>query len=251
MTFETPLSTISSIKKLTLAKLERMGMVTVRDLLYHFPFRYEDYSSVLTIDTLVPNELCTIEGAVTAIEAGRTFKKKMFLTEVTLEDASGKIRLIWFNQRFVAQTLKAGMTIRVSGKVTSDRQGLLMQNPAFERSTRDATHTGRLVPVYPETAGLTSKFFRWQLTTIFQKLTNFPDPVPEDILKKLHLPSLKQALFYIHFPADSTHELLARKRFAFDEMLFVQLKALQVKALFETARATALPYDDEIGRAHV
>lgn len=251
MTFETPLSTISSIKKLTLAKLERMGIMTVRDLLYHFPFRYEDYSSVLTIDALVPNELCTIEGTVTTIEAGRTFKKKMFLTEVTLEDASGKIRLIWFNQRFVAQTLKAGMTIRVSGKVTSDRQGILMQNPAFERSARDATHTGRLVPVYPETAGLTSKFFRWQLTGIFQKLTDFPDPVPEDILKKLHLPSLKQALFYIHFPVDATHELLARKRFAFDEMLFVQLKALQVKALFETAQATALPYTDDLVKKFV
>lgn len=243
MTFETPLSTISSIKKPTLAKLVRMGIVTVRDLLYHFPFRYEDYSAVLAIDALVPNELCTIEGTVTHIEAGRTFKKKMFLTEVALEDATGKIRLIWFNQRFVSQTLKAGMTIRVSGKVTSDHQGLLMQNPAFERSSRDATHTGRLVPVYPETAGLTSKFFRWQLTNIFQKLTAYPDPVPEDILKKLHLPSLKQALFYIHFPKDATHELLARKRFAFDEMLLVQLKALQVKALFETAKATALSSD--------
>lgn len=243
MTFETPLSTISSIKKPTLAKLVRMGIVTVRDLLYHFPFRYEDYSAVLAIDALTPNELCTIEGTVTHIEAGRTFKKKMFLTEVALEDATGKIRLIWFNQRFVSQTLKVGMTIRVSGKVTSDRQGLLMQNPAFERSSRDATHTGRLVPVYPETAGLTSKFFRWQLTNIFQKLTTYPDPVPEDILKKLHLPSLKQALFYIHFPKDATHELLARKRFAFDEMLLVQLKALQVKALFETAKATALSSD--------
>lgn len=243
MTFDTPLSTISSIKKPTLAKLVRMGIVTVRDLLYHFPFRYEDYSAVLAIDALVPNELCTIEGTVTHIEAGRTFKKKMFLTEVALEDATGKIRLIWFNQRFVSQTLKVGMTIRVSGKVTSDRQGLLMQNPAFERSSRDATHTGRLVPVYPETAGLTSKFFRWQLTNIFQKLTTYPDPVPEDILKKLHLPSLKQAFFYIHFPKDATHELLARKRFAFDEMLLVQLKALQVKALFETAKATALSSD--------
>lgn len=243
MTFETPLSAISSIKKPTLAKLVRMGIVTVRDLLYHFPFRYEDYSAVLAIDALVPNELCTIEGTVTQIEAGRTFKKKMLLTEATLTDATGQIRLIWFNQRFVSQTLKAGMTIRVSGKVTSDRQGLLMQNPAFERSSRDATHTGRLVPVYPETAGLTSKFFRWQLTNIFQKLTAYPDPIPEDILKKLHLPSLKQALFYIHFPKDATHELLARKRFAFDEMFLVQLKALQVKALFETAKATALPSD--------
>ena len=164
MTFDTPLSTIATIKKPTLAKLERLGIATVRDLLYHFPFRYEDYSAIHTIDTLIPNEKCTIIGTITAIEAGRTWKKKMFLTEATLTDDTGQIRLIWFNQRFVAQTLQSGMTIRVSGKVTRDRDGLLMQSPAFEREARDATHTGRLVPVYPETAGLTSRFFRWQLS---------------------------------------------------------------------------------------
>ncbi|MDP2838279.1 MAG: ATP-dependent DNA helicase RecG, partial [Candidatus Moranbacteria bacterium] len=246
MTFTTPLSDITSIKKLTLAKLGRMGILTVGDMLYHFPFRYEDYSQIHTIDTLTADEKCTTLGTITSLEAGRTWKKKLFLTEATLTDDTGQIRLLWFNQRFVAQTLEVGMAIRVSGKVTRDQKGLLMQSPAFERSSRDATHTGRLVPVYPETAGLTSKFFRWQLTGIFQKLTAFPDPVPEDILNRLHLPSLKQALFSIHFPKDTEHELIARKRFAFDEMLFVQLKALQVKALFETATATTLPFDEAV-----
>lgn len=254
MTFDTPLSHIASIKKPTLAKLEHMGIATVRDLLYHFPFRYEDYSAIHTIDSLAPEEKCTVLGTITKVEAGRTWKKKMFLTEATLTDDTGQIRLIWFNQRFVAQTLQEGIAIRVSGKVTRDSKGLLMQNPAFERSSRDATHTGRLVPVYPETAGLTSKFFRWQLTGIFQKLhesADFPDPIPEDILKRLHLPSLKQALFSIHFPKDVEHEQIARKRFAFDEMLFVQLKALQVKALFETAKATALPFDEDVVKTFV
>ncbi|MBP9727757.1 MAG: ATP-dependent DNA helicase RecG [Candidatus Moranbacteria bacterium] len=251
MTFDTPLFHILTIKKPTLAKLERLGISTVRDLLYHFPHRYEDYSAILSIDALASEEKCTIEGTITDITAGRTWKKKMLLTEATIADSTGQIRLVWFNQRFVSQTLETGMTIRVSGKVSHDRDGLLMQNPAFERSTRDATHTGRLVPVYPETAGLTSRFFRWQLTGIFQKLTDFPDPIPADILERLHLPSLKQALFYIHFPADATHELLARKRFAFDEMLSVQLKALQVKALFETAKAQSLPFDETVVKKFV
>lgn len=246
MTFDTPLSDIATIKKPTLAKLEHLGLITVRDLLYHFPFRYEDYSAIRPIASLTPEEKCTVIGTVTRLEAGRTWKKKLFLTEATLTDDTGQIRLIWFNQRFVAQTLEEGMAIRVSGKVSRDSKGLVMQGPAFERSSRDATHTGRLVPVYPETAGLTSKFFRWQLTGIFQKLTDFPDPIPEDILKKLHLPSLKQAFFSLHFPKDTEHEQVARKRFAFDEMLFVQLKALQVKALFETAQAHPLPFDEEV-----
>ncbi|MDO8566078.1 MAG: ATP-dependent DNA helicase RecG [Candidatus Moranbacteria bacterium] len=243
-TFDTPLANIPSIKKLTLGKLQRLEIFSVRDMLYHFPHRYEDYTEIHPIDSLIPDEKCTLVGTVTDIKAGRTWKKKMLLTEATLVDESGQIRLIWFNQRFVAQTLKSDMQIRVSGKVSRDRDGLIMQNPAFERSERDATHTGRLVPVYPETSGLTSRFFRWQLTGIFQKLAQFPDPVPEEILDRLHLPSLKQALFYIHFPKSEKFALLARKRFAFDEMFFVQLKALQVKALFETARGNPLTCDE-------
>lgn len=247
--FDAPLSSLASIKKQTLGKLSRLGIFSVRDLLYHFPHRYEDYSEIRSIDSLLPDEKCTVEVTVKSIEAGRTWRKKMFLTEVAAEDATGHMRLIWFNQRFVAQTLGEGMVIRASGKVTRDREGLLMTNPAFERSSRDATHTGRLVPVYPETAGLTSKFFRWQLSTVFQKLTSFPDPVPAEILERLHLPNLKQALFYIHFPKDQKHELLARKRFAFDEMYLMQLKALQVRALYDISKANAF-YSDERSLSH-
>lgn len=242
--FDTPLSLISSIKKPTLAKLGRMGIFTVRDMLYHFPHRYEDYSQIRPIDSLVPDEKCTVLGTIVDIKAERTWIRKMLLTKAVIEDTSGRLNLLWFNQRFVLQTLKAGMTIRVSGKVTKDREGLLMSNPAFEKSARDATHTGRLVPVYPETAGLTSKFFRWQLTNILSKLKEFPDPVPQEILDRLHLPSLKQALHYIHFPKNEKFSVLARKRFAFDEMFLVQLKALQVKALFTTAKGTPISFDE-------
>ncbi len=243
-TFDAFLSTIPTIKKQTLGKLERLGIFTVHDMLFHFPYRYEDYSEIRLIDSLSLDEKCTLEGKIIHIEAGRTWKKKMFLTEATLEDASGQVRLIWFNQRFVAQSLKQGMIIRASGKVTRDNRGFTLTNPAFENASRDATHTGRLVPIYPETAGLTSRFFRWQLTGIFQKLTEFPDPVSEETLTRLHLPSLKQALYYIHFPKNEQFSLLARKRFAFDEMFFIQLKALQIKALFETSKGSPIPYDE-------
>lgn len=246
LTYDTPLSRIATIKKPTLSKLERMGILSVADMFAHLPYRYEDYSVIRPIDSLLTDEKCTVLGTVTNIEAERTWKKKMLLTQATIEDATGPLRLIWFNQRFVAQTLKTGVVIRVSGKVSRDHQGLVMVNPAFEPASRDATHTGRLVPVYPETAGLTSKFFRWQLATLFQKLSNIPDPVPEEILTRLHLPSLKQALAYAHFPKNEQQTLLARKRFAFDEMFFVQLKALQVKALFKTATSHPIPFQESV-----
>ncbi|MEK7494303.1 MAG: DNA helicase RecG, partial [Patescibacteria group bacterium] len=94
LSFNTPLSKISSIKKLSLTKLEHLGLFTVRDLFYHFPHRYEDYSAISPIDSLIPENKCTVIGTVTKIEAGRTFKKKMFLTEATVEDETGTLRMI-------------------------------------------------------------------------------------------------------------------------------------------------------------
>lgn len=237
---QTPLSSIASIKKDFLAKLEHLGIDTVYDLFFHLPSRYEDFSAVRPIDTLIAGEKYTVLGTVTTLHSGKSFRKKMTLTEVHISDESGTLKVIWFNQRFIAAMLKVGSVVRLSGKVTEDKQGLLMTNPEMERAARDATHTGRLVPVYPETRGLTSRFFRWQITEIFPKIKAVPDPVPQEILGRLHLPSLHQSLRYLHFPKNEKEVLLAEKRFAFDEMLLVQLKALQLKALFETSQAEAL-----------
>lgn len=245
-TLDTPLSAVPALKKPALGKLARLGIFSVRDMVYHFPHRYEDYTQIRPIASLVPDEKATVVGDIVSVEASRTWKKKMLLTEALLIDSTGRLRLLWFNQRFVAQALRAGQIIRVSGKVTRDRHGLLMQNPDFEQAKRDTTHTGRLVPVYPETSGLTSKFFRWQFFIIFQKLRDIPDPLPQEILTRLHLPSLQQSLRSLHFPKNEKEVILARKRFAFDEMFFVQLKALQIRALFATARARPLPFDETL-----
>lgn len=241
MNWHAPLSTVTSIKKPALEKLERLGILTVEDLFLHLPHRYEDYSAIIPIQDLVIGEKQTVIGVITKLKSGRSFHKKMLVTEATILDSNGDtLRILWFNQKFIAQSLKEDLAIRVSGKVTQDKEGLLMSSPALERASRDATHTGRLVPIYSETRGLTSKFFRWQLATLFPKINNFPDPLPDDLRQSLHLPTLKQALVYFHFPKKEEEALLASKRFAFDEMLLVQLKALQMKALFETSSAQSL-----------
>jgi ATP-dependent DNA helicase RecG len=241
MKFSTPLSQIPSIKKAYLDKLERLGILTVADLFFHLPHRYEDYSSVVPIRELIVDEKQTVVGTVIKVTTNRSFHKKMLITEARIQDPSGDVlKVLWFNQRFISQSLEEGLAVRLSGKVTKDRDGLLMTSPALERAARDATHTGRLVPVYSETRGLTSRFFRWQLATLFPKVTDFPDPLPDDLRESLHLPTLKASLAYFHFPKKDSEPLLASKRFAFDEMLLVQLKALQMKALFETSKAKSL-----------
>jgi len=238
--FSTRLDTLPTIKKTYWYGLKRLGIETVRDLFYHFPHRYEDYSVITTITELVADTKATIEGIVTKLSASKTWKRKLLLTEATIEDSSGTLRALWFNQRFVQTVLKEGQSIRLSGKVTSDRSGLVMQSPAFERAERTATHTGRVVPVYPETTGLTSKFIRWQIATLFKKLKTLPDPFDESILADLHLPDLWTALAYIHFPTQEKQVRLAEKRFAFEEMFFLQLKSLQVKETAAQGKAVSL-----------
>ncbi|OGI21400.1 MAG: ATP-dependent DNA helicase RecG [Candidatus Moranbacteria bacterium RIFCSPHIGHO2_01_FULL_55_24] len=243
---DTLLSSIPSIKKPVLAKLQNMGLLTVGDLFSHLPHRYEDYATIRPIASLAAGEKCTVLGTVTKLHSGKSFRKRMLVTEISVADDSGTLRVVWFNQRFIATALKVGSAVRLSGKVTADKGGLLMTNPELERAERDATHTGRLVPVYPETRGLTSRFFRWQITALFQKIKAIPDPVPQEILERLHLPSYHQSLRYLHFPKNEKEILLAEKRSAFDEMFLVQLKALQLKALFETSLAESLELPPQI-----
>ena len=238
--FSTRLDTFPTIKKAHWYALKRLGIETVRDLFYHFPHRYEDYSVITPIAALTPNVKVTVEGVITKLTAGKTWKKKLLLTEAVVEDRTGTLRAIWFNQRFVQTVLKESQSVRLSGKIVRDRDGLVMQSPAFERAERAATHTGRLVPVYPETTGLTSKFLRWQIATIFEKLGTIPDPIDATVLTDLHLPDLRTALAYLHFPKSEKQVLLAEKRFAFEEMFFLQLKSLAVRATAAKGQAVSI-----------
>lgn len=241
LTIETPLGALPAFKKSILAKLEKRDFRTVGDLLRHLPRSYEDYSVIRPVAELSVGELATVEGKVVRLSAGRTYRKQVFLTEATVSDDTGEIRAVWFGNRFIAQSLSEGARIRLSGRVAEDGKGLLFQTPDYERASRAATHTARLIPVYPEVGGVSSRFFRWQITEIFTKLKNIPDPIPEDILSRLHLPTFQVALRYVHLPKNDEEWMLARKRFAFDEMFLFQLKALQAKALYDTSSAIRIP----------
>ena len=245
ISLDTPLAANPSIKRPTLARLVHLGLETVGDLLRHFPTRYEDYSQIKPLAEATPGERASFQGTITEIEQSRSFKKKLHLTTATIEDESGTLRIVWFNQKFLDQTLRQGTTIRLSGKVTTDRQGLLLQSPEWEIASRGHTHTARLIPVYPETAGVTSKFFRWQIESLFKRELDITDPMPEDILERLHLPDLARAYRMIHYPRTADEYEVARKRFAWDEMFLIQLKALQVREEWQRDKALGFTDSDD------
>lgn len=246
VTLETSLSAFPAFKKTVLSRLEKRGISTVSDLFRHLPRTYEDYSVIRPVAELEVGELATVEGRVVRLSAGRTYRKRVFLTEATIEDDTGQIRAVWFGNRFVAQSLPEGARVRISGSVSEDGKGLLFQTPDYERASRAATHTARLIPVYPEAGGVSTRFFRWQIVELLKKVGDIPDPVPEDIVKRLHLPALRAALRYVHLPKNAAEWQIARKRFAFDEMFLFQLKALQAKAFYDTSKAVAIRDDKDV-----
>jgi ATP-dependent DNA helicase RecG len=226
---DTSLAKLSGVGERLRSKLERLGLHTVRDLLYHFPARYEDYSELVAVADLAPGMHATITAEVRRIEARHSWRKRLSITEAVLADESGSVRAVWFNQPYMATSLPVGTRGSFAGKVTTRDGEISLSNPTFERtSTQGAPtkHTARLVPVYPETKGLTSKWLRHLILPILEQLPQLPDPLPEDVRAANRYPELTAALRTIHFPADRGLADRARERFVFEELLILQLYTL-------------------------
>ena len=145
------------------ARLKRLDVETIRDLLYLFPRRHEDYSSAKKIAELSPGEECTVVATVwEAREVAKGPRGGRRDTEAVLSDETGNLRVIWFGQRYLARSLKPGSRIAISGKASVFRSQLVFENPEHEMldNTGSGVHTGRLVPIYPLTEGLTRRNMR-------------------------------------------------------------------------------------------
>lgn len=255
----TPKTLLKNIPKITpkYAKLlEKLGILTVKDLLFYFPFRYDDFSKVVPISEKHLNETVTIEGKIIKTKLARIFRKNMSIAEIIIQDENNiPLKAVWFNQPYILETLHEGVTARLSGKMTLNGKFLSMSNPAWEKAARDATNTGRLVPVYSETKGLTSKWLRWQmkmlLNSLGHEMSNLDDPIPTDVRKRLNLYDLHTALGQIHFPENPEKLQIARKRFAFQEMFLVQLKALQTKKDWENHNSVKINFNEKLIRDYV
>lgn len=239
---ETELRYVKGVGPAFAVRLEKLGLKTVKDLLWHFPSRYEDFSKITNISELVPGEAATIQGVIHDIKILRSFRKKMFIVQATVADNTGSIRATWFNQKFLVAMLKKGMVINLAGKVSDGKNGLSFSHPSYEivgfseneeQFMEDAAeyreeidsfkHTGRLVPVYPETRGVTSKGLRFLIKPLLEEMERLPETLPEGMLAHAGVAEINDALRKIHFPDSMEDVLSARRRFAFEDIFYLQL----------------------------
>jgi ATP-dependent DNA helicase RecG len=217
--------------------LKKLGIKTVEDLLYHFPIRYGDTSEKRNIGNLIEGEKAVIFGKISGLKTSKSFKSKIPMSEAWIEDESGKIKAVWFHQPYIAKMIHENAYVRADGKVSNRKGELYFSNPKIETIAKLPIGVGdslfgeqgeahSLYPVYPESQGITSNWFYHAIQKVFNSgiLNNLQDAVPEYILNTYNLPSLKTALVWIHSPQKQDHAISARKRFAYEEVFFIQLQ---------------------------
>lgn len=233
MDLQTPLSKLSGIGPALAYKLKRLNLETIKDLIYHFPFRYDDFSKISQASEAAIGESVTLQGEIWSIKNIYTRYGRV-MTQAILNDGTAPIVLTWFNQSWLTKQIEVGDKLQVSGKLSKYKSKLSIIAPQWERipdrqynsdpgsEDHQALHTGRLVPVYPETAGLTSKWIRTKIDRLLpQVIDQFEDPLPENLRDDM-LP-LPKALKLIHFPKNQADISKARERLGFDELFFVSL----------------------------
>ena len=244
------LETIFRLSEFQKRALKKLGLETIDGLLYHFPTRYGDVSEMKQIASLQGGKTAIVFGKISKLKTSRAFFKKIPMGEGEVEDDTGKIKVIWFNQPYLAKMIPEGAMVRIEGKVSERRgkKGLYFSNPKIEKAGALPGSVGQslfgsggdnhhLYPVYPESRGVTSNWFFHAIQKIFKAglLDKTEDPIPGEILNKYNLPSLQTALVWIHAPKNKNDALAARKRFAFEEVFFIQLDRQKARREYETS----------------
>ncbi|PIT91145.1 ATP-dependent DNA helicase RecG [Candidatus Kaiserbacteria bacterium CG10_big_fil_rev_8_21_14_0_10_49_17] len=241
---EDPVKKHFRLNDIQLRGLKKLGLETMRDLLYHFPARYEEAGAETSITGLVAGVSVTVYGTIGKLEVRRSWKRKIPVGEAVITDATGSIKVMWFHQPYMAKKFSAGMYVKAVGVVSGKSGKPYLANPQV--TAADPTEAGLFAspsssklkaksyfPVYPESRGITSLWFRHALEKVFpigRAQETIPDPIPKDIVDRYNLPDLKSALVYIHKPDERSHAEAARKRFAFEEIFAIQLARAQERA---------------------
>jgi ATP-dependent DNA helicase RecG len=238
------ISQLKGVGKIISKKLFKLDIETVEDLLYYFPWRYEDIGETKNISQLKIGETANIQGEIELIQNKRSFKKRLNITEALISDKSGTIKVVWFNQAYLSRNLKAGDSVSLSGKLEEKNGQLILNSPVYEKinSNQDLIHTQGIIPFYHLSAGLTNKQLRHLLKQVMPLTKYLEDNLPFATKKRLRLLDIKDAIEKIHFPKNKNDIQEAQKRLAFEELFELQIKSLSLKNKLKNKKSPVIEF---------
>jgi len=238
--------------------LKKLNLTTIQDLLWHLPTRYESISEATQTNALTPGTSVVLFGKLSNLKAKKLWKSRRPATEGMFEDSAGKVKVLWFNQPYIANMASQNTLVKLSGTVTGSEKSPYIANPEITpvpvseipegMFQNEGEKTDRAIfPVYSESRGVTSKWFYHAIKKIVTSgvLDALEDPIPENTLKAYKLPSLKNAMMYIHLPEAKKHYEAARKRFAFEEIFVIQVAKQRDRLQNDKESSLQVQVDDE------
>jgi ATP-dependent DNA helicase RecG len=240
---EEPLSAHFRLNLLQVRALKKLGITTVRDLLYHFPVRYDRGGANVSVRELASGQEATIYGTISKLGTRRSWKRKIPVGEALITDASGSVKIMWFHQPYLAKKFVEGQFVKAVGTVGGEDGKTYLANPhveladkveagLFAKPSVEKVDEQMLFAVYPESRGITSLWFRHAIEKLRTEgaYEALRDPLPNDITERYKLPTLQVALLYIHQPDTLAHAEAARKRFSFEEIFSIQVSRAKERA---------------------
>jgi len=244
---DSPITVIKGITPNVANKFARLNVRELGDLLYFFPRRYVDYSQIKPISELIEGEEQTIIGKIWEARVATLGNRKG--TEAIIGDETGNVRVVWFNQPYLAKRFRTNDRVVISGTVGLFKGHKVFESPEWELlEDKELIHTGRLVPVYPLTQGLYPRQVRkWTKEAVDGYVWQLDDFLPSDIKARCQLLDLPAAIAQIHYPDDLTMAERARGRLSFDELFLLQLGVLARKRDWQEGQpANAFDIDQEV-----
>jgi ATP-dependent DNA helicase RecG len=249
MTLKSPVGELKGVGDALMQKFAVLGLSTVADLLDYYPRRYEDYSQVTPLNKLRPG-MVTIEAVIKQAK-GRYVRRGMHITEAVASDKTGSIRLVWFNQAYRAESLKSNQPYFISGQYELSRQRFVIINPSVERVSDFPVNTARILAVYRETKGLTSRQIRLAMQQVLPLAKKLPETLPDWLLSEHKLMSRGAALAALHAPVSAQELAEATRRLGFEEVFCLSLASLLNKRENQAEEALAVKFDVKLAKDFV
>ena len=245
VTLDTPIVSLNGIGPVRGRLFTRLGIRSVKDLLFHFPTRHEPYPPPTPIKDLFFQPEGSVEGTLERMEV-ENLPRGLKKLKATIRDQTGVVHAVWLRHSVRGIGINAGEPIAVSGKLVQQGRLLVFENPDYERADGPPIHTRGLVPIHPLTAGISERELRrrihWALTHFAARVV---DPIPEPVRIQHDLASIEKALWAMHFPRSADDYAQARRRFAFEELMTIQLMVLKRRMTWQHDPAAALPRHDD------